>query len=673
MKTFISIIVALLGTIQVFGVVYDSSESVRIDKIYYQFHSDNTATVTNVRYFTEEDRSEMSAVYSGTVIIPEMVEYEGVSYTVTAIGNYAFSNCKLKSLTIPHTVRQFYASSFYFMSTDELHISSWKWYCGIGLFYDTYRANSLLHTAKACYVGGKEVSFERLDFSSDDFAGVNRISLPHAFSGLQIEELIVPHTIECLSPCAFAYCSIGTARLDCKLIGDSTFYDVSQLNALHLGDNVSIIGEYAFYNYSSYLRHQPVSYDIYWGAGIKQVGKNAFDSYGIRQVYITDLASWCNVDFKDYKTNPVLYRGKLYLNGESITGDVVLPSNVTRIAKGAFYMNTDITSVTIPETTTVIEDYAFNGCKKLSKVCCEGVDSIGNYAFHDCEALAAIPQSGLRYIGESAFVNTSVVEAALDDIEHIGSYAFYNCNSLASVTLGSHLKYMGEAVFNVASLSGTGESPLMKVVSKSLTPCSLDPSTFTANTYRDGTLYVPVEAKERYMRFDGWRNFMNIVALPSEGTTCYLTLQDASNGVIRMETSLGSVYTFAFQGNDGWKVGQVTLNDTDVTDRMDKDGRITISIEDVETILNIAYEKDTSEKLDKQRTADNIRISAADNGIVVSNVQEATLCRINRSDGTLLLEKMLLRGTNHIALRSGGVYIINIGSTRKKIFLGHAK
>ena len=69
-----------------------------IDGIYYDFdNTNNTATVTYCGYYSNE--------YSGSVVIPSSVTYNGTTYSVTKIGGGAFSYCSsLTSMTIPNSV-----------------------------------------------------------------------------------------------------------------------------------------------------------------------------------------------------------------------------------------------------------------------------------------------------------------------------------------------------------------------------------------------------------------------------------------------------------------------------------------------------------------------------------------------------------------------------------------
>lgn len=66
--------------------------------IYYNQNSDGTSVT--VTYKNESNRG-----YSGSVVIPSSVTYDGKTYDVASIGKYAFSHCSgLTSVTIPNSV-----------------------------------------------------------------------------------------------------------------------------------------------------------------------------------------------------------------------------------------------------------------------------------------------------------------------------------------------------------------------------------------------------------------------------------------------------------------------------------------------------------------------------------------------------------------------------------------
>ena len=85
-------VVVLLGILPV------SAYDFQVDGIYYNINGEEV-TVTN------ETGESNSNSYSGDVVIPSSVSYEGKSYSVTSIGEYAFQNCShVTSVMIPETV-----------------------------------------------------------------------------------------------------------------------------------------------------------------------------------------------------------------------------------------------------------------------------------------------------------------------------------------------------------------------------------------------------------------------------------------------------------------------------------------------------------------------------------------------------------------------------------------
>ena len=190
-------------------------------------------------------------------------------------------------------------------------------------------------------------------------------------------------------------------------IGERAFYNCETLISITIPDSVTTIGYSAFESCSSLT-------SVTIPNSITAIGASAFESCPtLKDVYITDVAAWCNISFDNYYANPLYYAKNLYLDGELIT-ELVIPDSVTTIGSYAFSNCDSLTSVTIPDSVTTIGSYAFYGCTSLTGVTIpDSVTCIGNAAFAFCTSLT----------------NVTIP----DSVTCIGNAAFSGCNSLTSV------------------------------------------------------------------------------------------------------------------------------------------------------------------------------------------------------------------------------------------------
>ena len=141
--------------------------------------------------------------------------------------------------------------------------------------------------------------------------------------------------------------------------------------------------------------------------------------------------------------------GNNAFNGCSGLRDISIPSGVTSIGKGAF-KGCSLKEFTLPKQVTEISDEMFWNCSLQHIYLHDGLKSIGNYAFANSALTEITIPNSVEYIGENCFSGSYCLEKAVissDYIAEIPNEAFADCNALHTIKLPANLERIGERAF----------------------------------------------------------------------------------------------------------------------------------------------------------------------------------------------------------------------------------
>ena len=567
--------------------------------------------------------------YSGNIIIPETVVYEGATYCVTNIGDYAFDGCSgLTSVTIPNGVTSIGDCAFCNCSSlPSVTIPNSVTSIGIYAFYGCSGLTSV--TIPNSVTNIDEGAFKGC-------RGLPSVTIPNSVTG----------------------------------IGYDAFSDCSSLKSLTIGNSVSSIDGSAFNSTSIkkviwLTKTPPSGYRNVCGS-INYVSNNYFSGLSNVKVY-----PFLNSMFE--------------INGVKYVP--VSPSERTCDAIDCAYDETvksvNISSFTHQGITFNIKNvmpYLAYENKYIETLSIDAESNISNYAFYNCSNIKSVTfNEKITGIGDYTFYGCGLLEAIEipDSVKLIGANAFQNCTRMLTVVIGKNCTQIGNQAFYSCFA-------IQKITSKAQTPPICGTQALEDINKWTSQLYVPKGTLAAYQTADQWKDFFFVT---EEGGGTEPTGKCATPTI---SYSYGKL-TFNCDTED--VVFHSTITDADITSYLSKDVELgvtyTITVyatrEDYEdsdvataTLCWIDVEPATEGILNKDDATEvkevkalPVLIQTQGGNITIQGAAEGTSIAIydtsGKKYGSATSEKD--RTTISTSLQPGTVAIVKIGEKAVKVLV----
>ena len=372
-------------------------------------------------------------------------------------------------------------------------------------------------------------------------------------------------------------------------ISENAFKNCKNLKYIYLSDSISELNNQCFYGCekltrihipSSVKKYTPVTKPVVNISPTTYAGSVTLGGSSIVKPTIIPIKSplgndiFCGCsklkEFGTYYKGRVSDDNRCYIDNNTLMffaqGDMSMsdgeisyeiPNNITSINRSAF-RGSQITNITLSESTETIGDYAFEGCSQLESINnWDNVETISSYAFKDCSSLGKISlPSHLTTINQNAFdgcsemyTNTNIPDSVvsigscafrdctnfkyvnntsgedetlnLGSIKHINTYMFYNCQSLTKIKINDNITIIDSSAFanclNLKSVSISITSQLKNINENAFKGCG----NLTELRLPDLT-YIGTSAFEDCTNYKGgYNNLIIPTTLKSMGNACF--------------------------------------------------------------------------------------------------------------------------------------------------------
>ncbi len=314
-----------------FQVRYNIEKIVHVNNFQYTL-CDERQTATLLKYLGKDEE----------VVIPDVINYNNITYNVTNALSGALSSCKsITKLVLPTLYGEYLGYLFGAKSYEEN-----SKYIPLTLTYvEIVNAKEI---GKGAFYGCNNLASITMPFVGN---GSDKTHFGYIFGADSANDnsKYVPSTLK----------EVKITRT--TSIGDYAFYNCSSLTNIDISETVTNIGDYAFAGCNSMIT-------INLPNSVRRIGANAFaDCENLRSMVLPFIGNGTNnVTYLGYLFGATTYEENSNYVPTSLKK--VILKNTSVIYANAFYNCNNLTSLEIPNTLKSIEENAFVNCTRLYEI-----------------------------------------------------------------------------------------------------------------------------------------------------------------------------------------------------------------------------------------------------------------------------------------------------------------
>ena len=438
-----------------FATMMANAYDYEVDGFFYNLDKNtNTLSVTFKKRLNTYSSEKGS--YSGYVKIPKSCVINGVTYPVTEIGVEAFRNCDITGVDIPNSIRKIGAQAFQNSQLTSVVIPNSVEIVNILAFDIPTLRSAVVGTgvkeiwkpwgsySNTGYIKKEDVPNIKVIWLPNtppdgygnalckmNYVANNLYTVPNSYEWAEYDwheqyplikvypflssmftvdgVVYVPlspsdrtcEAIDCTYESKYTNLTIGPVisyqgiNMTVKGVDALTCCGNQYIKHVTIGEGISQIGDYAFYDCSSLE-------DFRVPNTVKEIGNEAFQNCRkLKNMIIEDAQDEIklgNYVFQDCGLDSVYIGRKLIYRTFYIKSSNHYPDS-------PFYRNASLRAIRITDVEDQIYENEFYGCSGLKNVYIgDGVKKFGNWAFSGCSSLDYLAYgSGVQSIGEEAF------------------------------------------------------------------------------------------------------------------------------------------------------------------------------------------------------------------------------------------------------------------------------